>query len=54
MKELFMYLLRELAIRGKITAANLYRDGTISTIEVENEDAIYEVVITKKEKKDNA
>lgn len=51
MKDLFMCLLLNLQNHGKITAANLYRDGKFSSIEVERGDAIYTVAITKEEKK---
>ena len=53
MKDLFMCLLLNLQTHGKITAANLYREGKFSSIEVEGEDAVYTVTITKEEKKDN-
>ena len=51
MKNLFMELLLDLRSFGKITAANLYKGGNYSSIEVESEDAIYTVNISKEEKK---
>ncbi len=50
MKDLFMRLLSSLQHHGKITAANLYRDGKYSTIEVESEDAVYTVTVAKEDK----
>lgn len=50
MKDLFMCLLLNLQTHGKIVAANLYRDGKLASIEIESDDAIYEVTISKKEK----
>lgn len=51
MEKLFMDLLLNLQTHGKITAANLYREGKYSSIEVEGEDAVYTVTISKEEKK---
>lgn len=51
MKDLFMCLLLNLQTHGKIIAANLYREGTFSSIEVESDDAVYTVTVTKAEKK---
>lgn len=50
MKKLFMNLLAELRLFGEITAANLYRNGNFLSIEVEKEDGIYTLTVTKEEK----
>lgn len=54
MKELFMQLLIELRTFGKLVAANLYRSGLMSSFEVETDDGIYIITITKEPKKDEA
>lgn len=50
MKEIFMCLLLNLTNHGRITAANLYKEGKFSTIEIESEDAVYTVTVTKEVK----
>ena len=50
MKKIFMDLLLTLQNHGNLTAATMYRDGKYSSIEVESEDAIYSVSISKTEK----
>ena len=50
MKDLFMSLLRCLENHGKITAANLYKDGKYASIEFENENAVYSISVHKEEK----
>lgn len=52
MKDLFMCLLLNLQTYGKIIAANLYREGKLASLEIEDVDGIYEITISKKEKKD--
>jgi hypothetical protein len=51
MKELFMCLLTNLQNHGQIITANLYRDSKFASLEIESEDAVYRVNITKEEKK---
>jgi hypothetical protein len=50
MKDLFMCLLLNLTKHGKLTEANMYRDGIYSSITVEGEDATYTVTIRREEK----
>ena len=50
MKDLFMCLLLNMQKFGKITAANLYKLGKLSSIELETEDAVYTITITKEDK----
>ena len=50
MKEIFMCLLLNLTNHGRITAANLYKEGKFSTIEIESDDAVYTVSVTKEDK----
>ncbi len=47
MQKLFMCLLRSLESHGKITEANMYKDGTYSNITVKTPDGIYRVSISK-------
>lgn len=54
MKELFMQLLIELRTFGKLVSANLYRNGLMSSFEVETDDGIYTITVTKEVKKDEA
>lgn len=51
MKDLFMCLLLNLQTHGKIVAANLYRDGKLASLEIEDAEGIYEITISKREKK---
>ena len=51
MKEIFMQLLLFLKDKGNITAAILYREGKYANLEVEGEDCIYSISISKEEKK---
>ena len=51
MKELFMCLLLNLKNHGNIVAATLYRIGTFASIELEGDDAVYTITISKEEKK---
>ena len=51
MKELFMCLLLNLKNHGNITAATLYRQGNYASIELETEDGIYSIGVSKEEKK---
>ena len=51
MKDLFMCLLLNLQNLGRITAANLYKDGKYSNIEIETKDAVYSICVSKEEKK---
>jgi hypothetical protein len=50
MKKIFMELLSKLQNYGNLTAATMYRDGKYASIEVEIEDAVYSVSISKEEK----
>ena len=52
MKDLFMCLLLNLTKHGKLVSADMYRSGVFSNIEIESEDAVYTVTITKEPKKD--
>jgi hypothetical protein len=54
MKELFMQLLIELRTFGKLVSANLYRNGLMSSFEVETDDGTYIITITKDAKKGEA
>lgn len=51
MKDLFMCLLTNLQNHGQIITANLYRDGEFASLEIESEDAVYTVNISKEDKK---
>ena len=50
MKDLFMCLLLNLKNHGSIIGASLYKGGVFASLELETEDAVYTINITKAEK----
>lgn len=50
MYKLFMCLLFNLQNHGHITAANLCKGGKWASFEVENENEVYSITITREEK----
>ena len=47
MKDIFMCLLLNLANHGKITEANMYKDGAYSNVTVKTDDGTYRISVTK-------
>ena len=53
MKDLFMCLLLNLTKHGKLTEANMYRNGAFSAITVETDNGTYTVTISKEKDEEN-
>ena len=54
MMDLFMCLLLNLVRYGKVTEANMYKDGTFSNVTLQTDNGTYRVSISKeKEQGDN-
>ena len=52
MMDLFMCLLLNLVRHGRITEANMYKDGTYSNVTVKTDNGTYRVSITKEAEQD--